>query len=156
MAAYDVVVEVRPPFTTHVADTWVVTVIEHALRTQSAADGAALSVVVTDNEEIRSLNRAYRHVDAPTDVLAFADEDQPFVEPEGTPPYLGDIILSYPLALTQATEHGHPVEHELALLLVHGCLHLLGYDHAVDHEREQMWMRQDRILTDLGLTAQQA
>ncbi len=63
--------------------------------------------------------------------------------------YLGDVIVSYPRAVVQAGEHGHPVEQELNLLVVHGLLHLLGYDHASEEERALMWARQETILTAL-------
>jgi probable rRNA maturation factor len=90
-------------------------------------------------------------MDQPTDVLAFAaQEGEAFVLPEGEPPYLGDVIVSYPTALAQATEAGQPVTAELALLVVHGCLHLLGYDHAEPDEQARMWARQGAILDSLA------
>ena len=109
---------------------------------------AVLSVVITDDAEIQTLNRQFRSVDAPTDVLAFAQEatEQPFITAPEEPPYLGDVILSFPRALAQAAERGHSVEQEIRLLVVHGVLHLLGYDHATPEEKAGMWARQESIL----------
>jgi probable rRNA maturation factor len=114
--------------------------------------GAALTLVVTGDEKIRGLNRQFRQVDRPTDVLAFpAAVDAPFVEAPGQPPYLGDAIISYPRAADQAAEAGHSVEAELALLAVHGTLHLLGYDHATPEEKAVMWAAKEAVLAELGL-----
>ncbi len=100
---------------------------------------------------IQALNRTFRQVDSPTDVLAFpAAEGNDFVLPPELPPYLGDVIISYPTALAQAEAQGHPVEQELTLLIVHGCLHLLGYDHETEEERQQMWARQEALCTQLA------
>jgi probable rRNA maturation factor len=111
---------------------------------------AALSVVITDDEAVRELNRQFRDVDAPTDVLAFGSgEEGDFVTAPGEPAYLGDVIISYPRAVIQAEEYGHSIDRELALLTVHGILHLLGYDHVDEAERTKMWARQNEILKSL-------
>jgi probable rRNA maturation factor len=113
---------------------------------------ASLTVVITDDDEIQSLNRQFRGVDAPTDVLAFAEDEagQVFVDGSDEPPYLGDVIVSLPRARTQAAEHGHSTAQELRLLVVHGVLHLLGYDHATPTEEAAMWAKQDEILQRVG------
>lgn len=119
-----------------------------ALHMESVPSDASLSVVITDDDEIQSLNRQFRDIDAPTDVLSFAD-DAPtpaFVDAPDEPPYLGDVILSFPRAQAQAAEQGHGVEQEMCLLVVHGILHLLGYDHAEPDGKAIMWARQDAIL----------
>jgi probable rRNA maturation factor len=72
------------------------------------------------------------------------------VSAPGEPSYLGDVIISFPRARAQAAEEGHPVEEELRLLIVHGVLHLLGYDHATVEEQKQMWERQNAIIAVLG------
>jgi probable rRNA maturation factor len=114
------------------------------------AEGQALSVVVTDDAEIQSLNRQFRGVDAPTDVLSFGQElGEPFVDASDEPPYLGDVILSYPRAQEQAGEQGHSATQEIRVLIVHGVLHLMGYDHATPEEEAQMWARQDQVLRAL-------
>jgi len=113
-----------------------------------------VAVVVTDDEALRELNRRYRGVDAPTDVLAFPDETQrPFVGAPGFPRYLGDVIISFPRAEAQAAEAGHDVRAELQLLVVHGVLHFLGYDDVTDEQRARMWAAQADILQTLGVEA---
>ncbi|MEA3351556.1 MAG: rRNA maturation RNase YbeY [Chloroflexota bacterium] len=126
--------------------------IEHAanatLQHQSAPADADLSIVITDNDSIQALNRQFRAVDAPTDVLSFPAE---LTDPESGTPYLGDVIISHPRAKAQAQAGGHSVEDELQLLVVHGVLHLLGHDHAEADEKKRMWTAQAEILGILGI-----
>jgi len=111
-----------------------------------------LAVVVTDDRALHELNRRHRGVDAPTDVLAFADETRgPFIGAPGLPRYLGDVIVSFQRAQAQAAEAGHDVQAELQLLVVHGVLHLLGYDDLAQEERAEMWAAQARVLQALGV-----
>ncbi len=111
-----------------------------------------VAVVVADDETLQELNRRYRQVDEPTDVLAFPmDTRGPFVGAAGQPRYLGDIVISYPRAAAQAAEAGHAAQAELQLLVVHGVLHLLGYDDQSEPERSQMWAAQKAILDALGV-----
>jgi len=110
-----------------------------------------LTVVITDEQRVQALNRRYRGIDALTDVLAFGGEAEGFVQAPEAPFYLGDIVISYPHVLAQAQEHGHSPEKELALLIIHGVLHLLGYDHATPQDKATMWARQRAILRQLGL-----
>ncbi len=118
-----------------------------ALEHQNAPQNAEMSLIITDDAEVRALNARYRGVDAPTDVLSFAD-GTPI--PETGSVYLGDVVISYPAAKTQAANGGHPVDWELCLLTVHGVLHLLGHDHAEASEKERMWSAQSEILRSLG------
>lgn len=111
----------------------------------------SLTVVINDNDFIRNLNRQYRQVDAPTDVLSFP-ADAPPVEIEGEPPYLGDLVIAFPYASAQAEREGHPLSDSLALLVVHGTLHLLGYDHDTDENRADMWTAQEEALKSLGIS----
>ena len=125
-----------------------------ALDYEGYANDCEISVTLTDNEGIRALNRQYRSIDAPTDVLSF-----PLVEYENTdePPVdeatmLGDIVISLERAESQAEEFGHSFEREVAFLTVHSMLHLLGYDHVnSDAEDEEMRSRQRDIMKTLGL-----
>lgn len=119
-----------------------------ALRQQAAPAETDLTIVITDDEQLRELNRQYRHIDAPTDVLSFPAD---FIDPDNELPYLGDILISYERANTQASAAGHSAEAELQLLVVHGVLHLLGHDHADPEEKTQMWSDQSEILRQLGL-----
>ena len=114
-----------------------------------------LAVVVTDDETLHELNRRHLGLDAPTDVLAFPNETSgPFVSASGLPRYLGDVIISFPRARTQAAEGGHSVQAELQLLVVHGVLHLLGYDDVVEEQRARMWGVQSEILRAQGVRLQ--
>jgi probable rRNA maturation factor len=113
-----------------------------------------VSVHVTDNEEIHRLNRDYRNVDRPTDVLSFSfiesDEDARRAAPEGATVPLGQIILSYEYCATQARELCHSIQKELAWLTIHGTLQLLGYSHGTDRDAEQMEALEGDALTSLG------
>jgi probable rRNA maturation factor len=97
---------------------------------------------------MRALNRSYLGIDAPTDVLAFPASE---LDPETGRRYLGDVLLSLPRAERQAKDAGHGLEAELQLLVVHGVLHLLGYDHASPDEKARMWAAQAEVLGRLGL-----
>ncbi|HXF70765.1 MAG TPA: rRNA maturation RNase YbeY [Thermoflexus sp.] len=107
---------------------------------------AALSVALVDEETIRHLNRTYRGIDAPTDVLSFPIP----VELSPGVRYLGDVVIAFPYAARQALREGHPLEGELVLLTVHGVLHLLGYNHDTPQARRRMWGIQQEILRQLG------
>lgn len=111
---------------------------------------AILSVTLVDNKFIHELNREYRNVDRPTDVISFAflDGDEQRDEKlhgQGPVP-LGDIYISVEKAQEQAKEYGHPLERELSFLFVHGLLHLLGYDHMTKEDEVVMFKLQDEIL----------
>ena len=107
-------------------------------------------ITVCDNEYIHSLNREYRGVDRPTDVLSFPMDD--FDLPDGLKE-LGDIVISIDKAESQAAEYGHSLRREMCFLCVHSTLHLLGYDHEQGEEqRIEMEKMQDEILDSLGIT----
>jgi probable rRNA maturation factor len=110
-----------------------------------------LSIVVEDDAHLRTLNKEFLDIDAPTDVLSFpSGEEDP--DPDTGRVYLGDVIISCPRAEEQASAAGHPLIAELSLLVVHGVLHLLGYDHGEPEEKEQMWAAQAATLRDLGVS----
>ena len=102
---------------------------------------AELSVVLVDEDAIRALNHRWRGQDTATDVLSFPQD------PAG--PILGDVVISVPTALTQAGEHGHPVAHELRVLLVHGICHLTGHDHHEPAESARMAVAERGLLKAL-------
>ncbi len=110
-----------------------------------------LSVVIASDDFVRGLNQQYRGVDAPTDVLSFP-ADTPLIDSDDEPPYLGDLIIAYPYASAQASREGHMLDDSLALLVVHGALHLLGYDHDTDANRAEMWAAQEAALKQLGIS----
>jgi probable rRNA maturation factor len=149
----DVVVQIAPSLAaegaTALQEDRMRAVAEAVLHHEGAT--GQMTLVITDDEGIRHLNRDFAGLDAPTDVLAFgAQEDSgAFVAAPEMGGYLGDVIIAYPRAEAQAREYGHPVTKELDTLIVHGILHLLGYDHADHEEKAIMWARQDQILRDL-------
>lgn len=108
----------------------------------------ALSFLVCGDEQIQELNKTYRGADRVTDVLSFPNK---FQLPDSKVFFLGDVILSYPTALKQAEKYHHAVSHELALLSVHGVLHLLGYDHETVEDEAEMWRIQKTILNNFGV-----
>jgi probable rRNA maturation factor len=118
------------------------------LKHQSPTSIAELTIVITDDEQLRQLNHQFRNVDATTDVLSFPVD---FLDPESEAPYLGDVVISFPRARLQAEAGGHATLAELQLLTVHGILHLLGHDHAEPVEKARMWATQREILQELGL-----
>jgi len=120
-----------------------------ALADQGVSRGQ-LAIVLADRERMRDLNREYAGQDSPTDVLSFADGS---LDPQSGEPYLGDVVICLPVALEQAASAGNSPESELALMAVHGVLHLLGHDHGQPAERAKMWEAQQRVLSGLGLAA---
>jgi probable rRNA maturation factor len=111
-----------------------------------------VSVSFVDDQYIHQLNRDYRGVDRPTDVLSFAmDEGEEMPTVAGMAHMLGDIIISLETAERQALEYGHAFERELAFLAVHGALHLLGYDHQEEAETKEMRAKEGSILSELGI-----
>lgn len=106
-----------------------------------------ITIILTDDAQIHELNKQYRGIDAPTDVLSFPSGD---TDPDSNRLYLGDVVISYPRAQAQAEAGGHPVEAELQLLVVHGVLHLTGYDHVAEQGKSRMRAAQAEILVLLG------
>lgn len=119
------------------------------LTQQNAVPNCDLTIVITDDKTVAVLNRQYRGIDAPTDVLSFP-ADPPPVNTE--PPYLGDLMIAYPYAAAQAAREGHDLSDSLALLVVHGTLHLLGYDHDTPENRARMWADQETAIRALRIS----
>jgi probable rRNA maturation factor len=131
------------------ADKSIKTLLQKAAKTALPAIQVELSIVVCDDPFIHELNKQYRNVDRPTDVLSFPSDE---TDPESGFRYLGDIIISLPHAIAQASEAGHPLADELSMLAIHGVLHLLGFDHTTDVEKKEMWAKQESCLKSLGIT----
>jgi probable rRNA maturation factor len=148
--ATSVQVQIQQPFVASVSPEWLSSAARATLDAEGTSTGT-LTLAITDDETVRALNRTYLDIDAPTDVLSFGGETPDFVSPPGAEKYLGDVVISYPQAKAQASTAGHPIEAELALLVVHGVLHLLGYDHVRPEDKAVMWERQTSILSYLGL-----
>ncbi len=119
------------------------------------AEAAELSIVLCDNDYIKELNRTYRGFDSATDVLSFAmnekSADEPIYGDEDGVDLLGDIVISVEKAMEQAQEYGHAFTRELGFLIVHGILHLLGYDHEAEEDEKTMRAIEETILRDLLL-----
>ena len=140
---------------------------QQALQAGNGPTKASLSLALTDDETVRRLNRDYRGLDETTDVLAFAFHHPGHYEGEGDPPptseddsfttapqeddFLGEVIVSYPQCVRQAQSEGCEVDEELALLVTHGVLHILGYDHLTPDEERVMHEREAAALATVGL-----
>jgi probable rRNA maturation factor len=149
---YDISVEVAPRFRSVVDDEWLRVVVARVLAAEGVSS-AEVGVIVTGDVTVRDLSRRYRGEDAPTDVLSFAfgEDAGEFVLPPGESTRLGDVAISLPAARRQAKQAGHSLEREMALLLVHGLLHLLGYDHAIDDDARVMRSRESALLATPGV-----
>lgn len=125
-------------------------VIEYTLKKQRVKN-AYLSIIFIDDDKMHEMNKEYRGIDRTTDVLSFAYEDNE--EIIGEIRELGDIFVSIPKMKSQALEYGHSEKRELSFLVVHGILHLLGYDHTIDEEHERVQFElQEEILNELNIT----
>ena len=130
--------------------------VRHAILTVGrlyGAEDAEVSVTLTDDAHIHVLNHTYRNVDRPTDVLSFAlteSEEPEIVGAEGHE-VLGDLVISLERMRAQAEEYGHSELRELSFLTVHGMLHLLGYDHMEEQERQEMEEEQRTVMEELGI-----
>jgi len=115
---------------------------------QSVEEASEVVIVISDDDALEELNRRFRGVAQPTDVLSFENQTRgPYsIGTAGFPRYLGDVVISLDRAREQADAAGGALIDELQLLAVHGVLHLLGYDHADEREKEQMWAIQSEIL----------
>ncbi len=133
--------------------SWLESVAEKVLVARGVSSGAELGLVITGQEKVRQLNLSYLGKDEPTDVLAFAMIPEPpggdlvpFVLPPDGIKHLGEVIISYPQAVIQSEEHHHSVKREIAILIIHGMLHLLGYDHDKPEPEREMRAREAEIL----------
>ncbi|MGQ9547181.1 MAG: rRNA maturation RNase YbeY [Roseiflexus sp.] len=151
-------VQVIPRYAADVDCALIERAVEHTLRMEQVTGAVEVGILIADDAELQRLNQVYRGVDAPTDVLSFAgvDDSDGFVRPPDAPRYLGDIAISWERVIAQAAEYGHSHERELAFLVVHGMLHLLGYDHERSPSDEaDMRAREEEILRVLGLSREE-
>lgn len=142
------IVEISGSFAARVNTSLIKRTVNITLATLSIPDDTSLSIVITDDQNIQVLNLKYREINKPTDVLSFPAGH---VDPESGTTYIGDVIVSYPQAVIQAEQRGHPVDNELQLLVIHGTLHLLGHDHVESAQKKRMWAVQEDILNQLGI-----
>jgi len=148
----EIALDVDPIFESEVDVALLERVMLKALAEQGIAGPVEVSLVITDDDEVQQLNREYRGVDKPTDVLSFPQDEGvgesfPLVGPVPRP--LGDIVISGERVRAQAADYGHSQRRELAYLAVHGLLHLLGFDHETDTERETMRRAEESALAEI-------
>jgi probable rRNA maturation factor len=148
-------IQIEDPFVSLVDKDWLGKVVETTLSADSVGELVDIGLVIASDETVQNLNRSYRGVDASTDVLAFAlsqpssDEVEHFAMPPDKILHLGEVIVSYHQADRQAEEQHHPIKRELALLVVHGVLHLLGYDHGKPEAEQSMRAMEAEILNSI-------
>jgi len=144
-----VAISIDEPYERELNPDWLEFVIDQALEVGGISGPVEVSLLIVDDDTIWDLNRQYRGIDAPTDVLAFSLQETRLPEPGETVPAvpafpaapdgitrLGEVIVSFPRAVEQANAMGHSTRREVAILVIHGVLHLLGYDHEqLDDER---------------------
>jgi probable rRNA maturation factor len=135
---------------------WLQRIVEKPLLVEGIPANAEISLVVTGQERIQELNRNYRGQDRPTDVLSFSMTEQQeeeeltaFIGPPDGLLHLGEVIISYPQAEIQAKEQGHSLKKEMAILIVHGVLHILGYDHEKPELEPAMKAKEKEILAEI-------
>jgi len=132
--------------------SWLEDIARQVLEAQGAGAEAELGLVIVTQERIKQLNRDYLGRDEPTDVLAFSTREEvgadlpPFVQPPDGILHLGEVIISYPQAVVQAEEHCHSIKEEIAILIIHGVLHLLGYEHDKPELAHQMRTKEAELL----------
>ena len=156
MGLHTVDIQIEAPYQCRVHTEALQEAAEATLQYQHIEEPCELVVVVTGDETLHHLNRRHRGVDAPTDVLAFPHQTQGrapfvFVDAPGFPCFLGDVIISFPRAEAQALEADNALLAELQLLVIHGVLHLLGYDDETESERTRMWQAQQDVLDAIGV-----
>jgi len=149
-------IQIDDDFLEFVDDARVQAVARSALQVCLPAEDIGVSVVITTADAVHRLNRRYRGVDAPTDVLSFPaiapEQADPFVPAGESAPWLGDIVIAFPVAQAQALAAGHSPAEEILLLTIHGVLHLAGYDHDTPAQKGAMWPLQTRLLAQHGLS----
>lgn len=157
MAKHEISVYFEPKLIVSIQETWFKSIIHKVLDALDIVTPSELGLVITNNKVIRQLNKTYREKDEPTDVLAFYmfprqdTKESTFVAPPDGISHLGEIVISYPQAVHQAKEKKHDIKRELQILIIHGILHLLGYDHEHSEEEEQrMKAKEEDILEKLS------
>jgi len=155
LKAHEINIDIKPPYRGRLTQKWLRRIVEAALSAEKVDRPVELSLIITGDKEVHKLNRDYRGIDRTTDVISFAlNEDvdgTDFVTPPDKISRLGEVIISYPQAATQAKANKQTIKAEMAWLVVHGLLHLLGYDHQDDASEAVMRKREDKILRGIDL-----
>ena len=142
------------------AVSWLRGVAGQVLKAQGVSSSAELGLVIASQERVQELNKSYLGRDEPTDVLAFSmlpagGDLPPFIPPPDGVLHLGEVVISFPQAVIQAEERGHSVEREVAILIIHGVLHLLGYEDEKPELKLQMAAREREILSYIESTVEE-
>ncbi len=141
-------------------------VAEAVLEMENCPYEASVNFLLTDNAGIHELNRRFRKIDSPTDVLSFPniefekeaefcgleERSEDFFDPDTGELLLGDIVISQDKVFEQAQQYGHSIKREFAFLIAHSMLHLCGYDHMTPEEAARMEEKQEKVLGKLGIT----
>jgi probable rRNA maturation factor len=155
MIFHEINIDIKAPYRRRLTQKWLRAAVAHVLAAEGIKRPVELSLLVTGDEEVHKLNRDYRDIDKTTDVISFALSenvaDTEFVTPPDKISRLGEVIISYPQAIRQAKENKQTIKAEIAWLVVHGLLHLLGYDHQDDASEAVMRKREDKILKEIDL-----
>ena len=155
MVNHEINVYWEPKLAISIKETWFINIINKIMNALDITIVSELGLVLTNNKVIKQLNKKYREKDEPTDVLAFymfshqVTKEVKFVAPPDGISHLGEIVISYPQAVKQAKGKKHDIEHELMILIIHGVLHLLGYDHERSVEEQRMHAKEEEILGKL-------
>ena len=141
-----VLVKINPKFNNLVGAGWITTLVERTLNEYFSEQNWQIAIALEDDKTVQKLNKQYREIDSVTDVLSFEGD---YTDPESGLTHLGDIIIAVPQTQKQADTANHSFLHELSLLIIHGILHLKGYDHAEIEEEKIMWKKQEQILKEI-------
>ena len=151
LAHMEINVLVDKEYKSQVKSSWLKSIVRQIQNAENVAVNSEMGLVITGDEKIQELNLKYLTEDRPTDVLSFPMNEHVggkpfFIEVPDGKTHLGDIMISYPTAVKQAAAHKHPVSREITILLIHGMLHLLGYDHDIPQRKRLMNNRESAIL----------
>ena len=154
LAHMEINILIDKEFKSQVKSTWLKSIIRQIQNAEKVSVKSEVGLVITGNEKIQELNLKYLEEARPTDVLSFPMNEHfsaapAFINVPDGKTHLGDIMISYPTAARQAAEHNHPVSREITILLIHGMLHLLGYDHDIPKRKQVMQNRESAILKSI-------
>lgn len=141
-------IHVRKPYIRKVSKKRIIHVVKQTLIDQQQDESFDLSILVCSDMEITTFNKMYRQIDQPTDVLSFANND---IDPETNSRNLGDIVVSFDTAYSQAKQAKNDLQTEIDMLIIHGVLHLLGFDHDDVTNKSIMWKNQYKLHKKLGI-----
>lgn len=154
LALMEINILIEKEFKKYIKSSWLKSIIRQVLDAENVAVKSEIGLLITNNRKIQELNLQYLEEDRPTDVLSFQMNEQlsnspVFINVPDGKLHLGEVIISYPQAMKQAVEHGHSIEKEIVILLIHGILHLLGYDHDIPEREQSMRQRELSILKEI-------